>query len=392
MKRALARLSTDAVHGHGHRDVYGSHIPPIYTSVIYEYIDYELGLATHIDRGTYLRYGREENPTTRALERVVAKLECVEDALAFNSGMAAISTVLLWYLKPGSKVVVPMELYSSTFVLLNNIAPKLGIKVEKVWPSAETIAEAANDLNTVVFVEVMTNPTNKVIDLDYLSKHLDLERTMLIVDNTFTTPVVLKPIKYGAKLIVHSATKYLGGHNDVVGGVVAGYKNMITELWDWRRVLGGILQPFEAYLVLRGIKTLEVRFEKQSNNAKAVAEFLAEHPRVEEVMYPGLTKNPYHELAKKLFEKPLFGGVLSFRIKGSYEDAVNFLKKLKTVKRCPSLGGTESMAVLPTKSASMYIEPEHRKKLGITDNLVRLSIGLEDVNDVIEDLAQALSI
>jgi cystathionine gamma-synthase len=167
---------------------------------------------------------------------------------------------------------------------------------------------------------------------------------------------------------------------------------MITELWDWRRVLGGILQPFEAYLVLRGIKTLEVRFEKQSNNAKAVAEFLAEHPRVEEVMYPGLTKNPYHELAKKLFEKPLFGGVLSFRIKGSYEDAVNFLKKLKIVKRCPSLGGTESMAVLPTKSASMYIEPEHRKKLGITDNLVRLSIGLEDVNDVIEDLAQALSI
>jgi len=387
----LARLSTDAVHGHEHRDVYGSHIPPIYTSVIYEYIDYELGLATFIDRGNYLRYGREENPTTRALERVVAKLEQMEDALAFNSGMAAISTTFLWHLKPGSRIVVPMELYSSTFVLLNNLASKLGVKVEKVWPSAEAIAEAVDSSTTMVFIEAMTNPTNKVIDLDYLSKHLDLGETMLVVDNTFTTPVALKPVKFGAKLVIHSATKYLGGHNDVVGGVVASQKSVVADLWEWRRLLGGILQPFEAYLVLRGIKTLEVRFERHSKNAQAVAEFLAEHPRVEEVMYPGLSKNPYHEIAKRLFEKPLFGGVLSFRIRGGYEDAVSVLKKLRVIKRCPSLGGTESMAVLPTKGASMFIEPEHRVKLGITDSLVRLSIGLEDVDDIIEDLAQALS-
>jgi cystathionine gamma-synthase len=387
----LARLSTDAVHGHEHRDVYGSHIPPIYASVIYEYIDYELGLATFIDRGNYLRYGREENPTTRALERVVAKLEQMEDALAFNSGMAAISATFLWHLKPGSRIVVPMELYSSTFVLLNNLASKLGVKVEKVWPSAEAIAEAVDSSTTMVFIEAMTNPTNKVIDLDYLSKHLDLGETMLVVDNTFTTPVALKPVKFGAKLVIHSATKYLGGHNDVVGGVVASQKSVVADLWEWRRLLGGILQPFEAYLVLRGIKTLEVRFERHSKNAQAVAEFLAEHPRVEEVMYPGLSKNPYHEIAKRLFEKPLFGGVLSFRIRGGYEDAVGVLKKLRVIKRCPSLGGTESMAVLPTKGASMFIEPEHRVKLGITDSLVRLSIGLEDVDDIIEDLAQALS-
>jgi cystathionine gamma-synthase len=388
---ALARFSTNAIHGHEYKDEYGSHIPPIYTSVIYEYIDYDLKLAVFVDRGNYLRYGREENPTTRALEKIVAKLESTEDALAFNSGMAAISTTFIWYLKPGSKIVVPMELYSSTFALFNNIAPKLGIKVEKVWPSAEAIVESIDSDTLMIFLESMTNPTNKVIDLEYLSKHVDLDKIALVVDNTFTTPVILKPIKYKARLIIHSMTKYFGGHNDVVGGVVAGYRKDVTVLWDWRRMLGGILQPFEAYMIIRGIKTLEIRFEKQSNSAKAIAEYLAEHPKIEDVMYPGLAKNQYHEIAKKLFEKPLFGGVLSFRIKGSYNDVINFMKRLKIVKRCPSLGGTETMAVIPVKAAAMFIDPEHRPKLGITENLVRLSIGLEDVNDLIEDISQALN-
>jgi len=387
----LARLSTNSIHGHEYRDPYGSHIPPICTSVIYEYIDYELGLATFVDRGNYLRYGREENPTTRALEKVVSKLEGVEDALAFNSGMAAISTLLLWHLKPGDKIVVPMELYSSTFVLLNNLAMKMNLKVEKVWPSAEAIAEAVDKNTSMIFTEAMTNPMNRVIDLDYLSKNVDLERTVLVVDNTFTTPVVLKPAKYGARLVVHSMTKYFGGHNDVVGGVIAGSKRDTSELWNWRRVLGGILQPFEAYMIMRGVKTLEVRFERQSNNAKAVAEYLAENPKVEEVFYPGLSTDPNHDVARRLFERPLFGGLLSFKLKGSYDDVLSFMKRLKIIKRSPSLGGTESLIVLPAKSASQFIESEYRQKLGITENLVRLSVGLEDVNDIIEDLAQALN-
>jgi cystathionine gamma-synthase len=389
--KTMGRISTDAIHGHEHKDSLGSHIPPIYLSVIYEYIDYEIGEAVFIDRGNYLRYGREENPTTRALERVVAKLENTEDALAFNSGMAAISTTLLYYLKSGDKIVVPMELYSSTFALLDNLSPKLGIKVAKVWPSAEAIVEAVDSSTSIVFLEVMTNPTNKVIDLEYLYKHLDLDKVVLVVDNTFTTPILVKPVKYGAKLVVHSMTKYFGGHNDVVGGVLAGYRDTIKTLWEWRRMLGGILQPFEAYMILRGVKTLEVRYEKQSRNAQIVAEYLTEHTKVEEVMYPGLTKNPYHSIAKKLFEKPLFGGVLSFRLKGSYNDVIMFMKKLKLIKRCPSLGGTESMAVIPLKAAAKFIDPEHRLKLGITDNLVRISIGLEDVEDIIEDLSQALN-
>ena len=387
----MVQLPTESIHGHGHKDGYGSHIPPIYLGVIYEYVDYEIGEAVFIDRGNYLRYGREENPTTRALERIVAKLENAEEALAFNSGMAAISTTLIHYLKPGGKVVVPMELYSSTFALLNNISPKFGIKVEKVWPSAEAITSAIDNDTVIVFLETMTNPTNKVIDLEYLYKHIDLDRTTLVVDNTFTTPILLKPIRYGARLVIHSMTKYLGGHNDVVGGVIVGHKSDIGVLWEWRRMLGGILQPFEAYMVLRGIKTLAIRFEKHSKNAQAVAEYLVDHSKVEEVMYPGLTKNPYHDIAKKLFEKPLFGGVLSFRLRGDYSDVITFVKRLRLIKRCPSLGGTESMAVIPSKAAAMFIDPENRPKLGITDNLVRLSIGLEDVEDIIEDLAQALN-
>lgn len=388
---ALAGISTKAIHGHEHKDSYGSHIPPIYLSVIYEYIDYELNEAIFTDRGNYLRYGREENLTTRALERVISKLEETEDALAFNSGMASISTTLLWGLKPGTKIVVPMEIYSSTFTLLNNLAPKLSVKVEKVWPSAEAIVEAIDNNTSIVFVESMTNPTNKVIDLDYLSKHLDHDKIMVIVDNTFTTPILLKPIKYKSRLIIHSMTKYIGGHNDVIGGVVAGYLVDTKVLWEWRRIFGGILQPLEAYLIIRGIKTLEIRFEKQSINAKSIAEFLADHSKIEGVMYPGLQTDPYHNIAKKLFEKPLFGGVLSFRIKGTYQDVITFIKRLKIVKRCPSLGGVESMIVIPIKGAAMFIEPEHRNKLGITENLVRLSTGLENTEDLIEDISQALN-
>jgi cystathionine gamma-synthase len=384
-------FSTIAIHGHEYEDIYGSHVPPIYVSVVYEYVDQELGLAKFTDRGTNLKYGREENPTTRALERIISKLEGAEDALVFNSGMSAISTLFLYYLRPGDKVVVPMELYSSVFVLLNHLVSKMNIRVVKVWPSAEAIIEAVDKNTSMVFIESMTNPTNKVIDLEYLSKSLDLDEKTLVVDNTFTTPVILKPIKYKAKLVVHSMTKYFGGHNDVVGGVIAGYRRNVVELWEWRRLLGGILQPFEAYMVLRGIKTLEVRFEKHSNNAMAVAEYLAEHSKIEEVLYPGLSKSPYYNVARKIFEKPLFGGVVSFKIKGSYGDVINFVKRLKVIKRAPSLGGTESLIVIPIKAGSQFIEPEYRQKLGITENLVRLSVGLEDVNDILEDLGRALN-
>jgi cystathionine gamma-synthase len=370
-------------------DRYGSHIPPIYLSVVYDYVDYEAGLAVFSDRGTYVRYSREENPTVRLLERVLAKIEGGGDALAFNSGMSAEFTLFMHLLKPGSKVVVPFEVYSTTLALLEKLSSMVGFKVVKVWPSAESIVEAASRDTSLVFVEIMTNPTLKVIDLAELAG-LTEEGVPVVVDNTLTTPILVKPVRYGASYVVHSITKYIAGHDDVVGGALVSRFSNVGDLWDWRRMSGTILQPLEAYLALRGLKTLEVRFERQSRTALELAEFLSEHPKVEEVYYPGLATSPYHQLANKLFERRLYGGVISFKVRGGYADAVEFMKKLKIVRRAASFGGVETLAVLPAKAGSAYIPGDVREKLGISENLVRLSVGLEDPEDLKEELDRAL--
>ncbi len=380
---------TIAIHGHMEEDAYGSIIPPVYLSAIFRFIDEDHAIRS--DRNFVIKYTREENPTIRALEKVIARLEETDDALAFASGMAAISTSIIKYVEPGSKVVVPIEMYSTTLQLLEKLSSKLKFKLVKVWPSARDIVEAIDRNTSIVFMEVMTNPTLKIIDLKYVCENIPNDNAMIIVDNTFTTPILLKPAKLCAKLVIHSVTKYLAGHNDVIGGAVAGSYDDIRELWDWRRIMGTLQQPFEAYLVLRGIKTLDVRFEKESRNAQAIAEYLNEHPRIEEVMYPGLSSSEYHDIAKKLFLRNLYGAVVSFKVKGDRDYIVRFMKKLKIIKPAPSLGGTESLISIASAAAAKYIPPEDRRKLGITDNLLRLSVGLEDVNDLIEDLSQALT-
>ncbi|MEM0000364.1 MAG: cystathionine gamma-synthase family protein [Desulfurococcaceae archaeon] len=372
-------------------DPYDSGVFPIYTSVVYGYIDQDLGLAKLDDAGRVLKYGRESNPTVRYFEKVIATIEGAEDALAFSSGMAAITNTLLLLMKPGLKVIVPYEVYSATVRFLEVLREKAGVRYQLVWPSAEAILEAVDRSTSVVFLEVLTNPTVKVIDLESLVKGID-ESVVIVVDSTFTTPIMLKPLKYGVTAVVHSVTKYIAGHNDVVGGVVASSKKLASELWEYRRVLGTIMSPFEAYLAVRGLKTLHLRFKRSCENARAVAEFLEDHPKVEEVYYPGLQSSPYHDLAKKLFGGQYYGGVLSFKVKAStYQDTVAFLSRLKVIRRSPSLGATETMAVLPYKSVSAFIPEEARRKLGITENLVRLSLGLENLEDILEDLAQALS-
>jgi len=371
-------------------DLYGAWVFPIYTSVVYQYVDQDMGLAKLDDAGRVVKYGRETNPTVRFFERVIARLENSEDALAFSSGMAAITTTLLYFLKPKTKVIVPYEVYGNTVKFLEILREKAGIEFKLVLPSAESIVEAVDKNTSIVFFEIMTNPTLKVIDLEYVVKNVD-EHVAVVVDNTFTTPLLIKPFKYGVRAVVHSVTKYIAGHNDVVGGVVATYSKVASQLWDYRRIMGTIMSPFEAYLSLRGLKTLHLRFKKSCKNAQVIAEFLEDHPRVEEVYYPGLKSSPYHELAKKMFNGSGFGGVLSFKLKtSSYQDVIAFLNKLKVIKKCPSLGATETMAVIPYKSVSAHIPPDIRGMLGITENLVRLSIGTEDVNDLIEDLSQAL--
>ncbi|WP_440059234.1 cystathionine gamma-synthase family protein [Thermogladius sp. 4427co] len=372
-------------------DQYGSYIPPIYMGVVYEYIDFDLGLARYTDRGTYIRYGREENPTIRVLEKALASLEESDDALVFNSGMAAETALFLYLLKREVKVILSAEIYSTSLLLVEKLSEKIGCRVELAFPSAEEIIDKVGNSPAIIFVETMSNPTLKVIDLRKLGDFVkEREDIVLIVDNTFATPINVKPLKLGAKFVVHSLTKYIAGHNDVIGGAVFTSSRIVKELWDWRRMTGTIMNPFEAYMTLRGLKTLEVRFERVSKTAKAIAEFLAEHSKIEKVHYPGLDKDEYHPIARKIFATNYYGGVLSFRIRGRYDDVIRFMKNLKIVKRAPSLGGTESLAVLPAKAGSMYIPESLRSRLGITENLVRLSVGLEDVNDLIEDIGQAL--
>jgi len=357
---------------------------PIYLTVAFR----QAGETSLSDRGLDLKYSREENPTVRELETHLAALEVGSDALAFNSGMAAISALYLSLLSAGDEVVLPMEGYGTTIQLAEKLS-KFGVRVKLVYPSADSIVEAIGNETKLVLVETLTNPTLKVIDVPEVVKRAGEVGAVSIVDNTFS-PLVFRPIKAGADGTVHSLTKYIAGHNDVIGGTVVWGNLDGEELWHWRRRLGSILQPLEAWLVLRGMKTLELRFERQSKNALAIAEFLSEHPKVREVHYPGLKEDPYHEIAKRIFERPLFGGVVSFKHADGKAGAKGFLCSLRRIFPSPSLGGVESLASYPVISAAKTMPPERRELLGITEDLIRLSVGIEDLDALVEDIDAAL--
>lgn len=387
----MRRFSTKAIHGHEYYDEnLGVFIPPIYLTAMFEQPNRKTGSTLLTDRNTELKYSREENPTVRALEHILAKLENGEDALAFNSGMGAILTVYLAFLEKSDEVVVPMEGYGTSIQLLTDIGAKFGVQVKKVWPDETSIIEAISSKTKFVILETMTNPTLKVINVREVTKEAFELNVLTVVDNTFATPLAYNPLDDNATIVIHSTTKYIAGHNDVIGGALITNSDMTNLLWDWRRKLGSMQSPFDAYLTLRGVKTLSIRFEKQCRNAQEIAEFLNEHPKVEEVLYPGLPTSPHHSVACKLFKKKLFGSVLSFKVKGGQTKALQTLRKTKIIKSSPSLGGTETLLTYPVISAAKTIPEEDRIKLGITDNLLRLSVGLEDINDLIEDLDKAL--
>jgi len=385
------RKETASIHGHKfHGDQFGSRMVPIYLTSMFEQPNRESGETGSIEGERELKYSREENPTTRYLEKVLAELEEGEDSLAFNSGMGALTSLFLSKLKPGSSVAVPIEAYSGTIALLQSLSERIGFRVMKVWPSTDAVAEAIERGADIAVVETVTNPTLRVIDVRELARVSREREALLIVDNTLASPVVYTPLSDSASFAVESATKYIAGHNDVIGGFVSGKREEIAQLWEWRKLTGTIMQPVEAFLVQRGVKTLHVRYQEHSRNAQAVAEFLSEHPRVEEVFYPGLSSSPYRETADRLFKRKLYGGVVSFKVKGGREDALKVLRSVKLIIPSPSFGGAESLLTYPVISASKYIPPEDRERLGIGENLLRLSVGLEDVEDLKEDLDQAL--
>ncbi len=380
-------LQTKSIHGHKYRDEsLGVFIPPIYQTAIFE----QPGWTRKSDREVDLKYSREENPTVRALENILTELEEGEDSLCFSSGMAAISTIYFSTLKKNDKMVLPAELYGATLQLGEKLR-EFGVEVKISWPDTDDIIESIDKNTKLVLIETITNPTLRVFDIPEILKVCRENRAVLVVDNTFATPYMYKPFKDGVEIVVHSLTKYLSGHNDVVGGAIISQKEKILELWDWRRMLGTILPPFEAFLIIRGLKTFKLRMERHCKNAEAIAEYLADHPKVKEVMYPGLPTDKYHKIASKLFKNGS-GGVVSFRIRGGEEEVKKLMKSLKIIKPAPSLGGAESILTYPVISAALTIPKEVREKLGITEDLLRFSAGLEDLEDLIQDLDNALNI
>lgn len=336
-------------------------------------------------------YSRAANPTRQALEDSLASIENGARGLAFGSGLAAIDCVLK-LLNPGDEVVAVDDLYGGTYRMFTRLFEKYQLKFTFVnFDDVSKIADVITDKTKLIWVETPTNPLMKLVDIKAVVEIAKGKDILVAVDNTFATPYLQRPIDMGADIVMHSATKYLGGHSDVIAGaLIAKDAELGDKLHFIQFASGGILGPHDSYLVLRGIKTLALRVQRHSENGMAVARYLESHPAVDKVIYPGLESHPQYELAKAQMKD--FGGMVSFTFKsGKQEDAVKFLEQVKVFTLAESLGGVESLANHPALMTHASIPAEKRAELGITDDLVRLSVGIEDAEDLIADLEKAFS-
>lgn len=382
--------STQAVHaGEARQKLAHALTEPIVQTATYTFTD-SAEIADHfegrIEREEYGRYG---NPTQRVAEKKIAALEGAEDALLFSSGMAAITTTLFAMLAKGAHVVVTDDAYRRTRQFLHQVLRRYGVEVSTV-PAGdyERMEEAIRQTTRLIFSESPTNPYNRVIDLERLADIGRRHRVKTIIDSTFATPINQRPIEFGIDLVIHSATKYLGGHNDLLAGVVSGSEDLVSGIRDLQGITGAVVDPFAAYLLIRGLKTLALRVERQNANATRIAEFLASHPKVDRVHYPGLPTHPEHEIARRQMKG--FGGVVSFEVRGDLAAASRVVDACTIPRIAPSLGGVESLIEQPALMSFYELTTEERLQIGIRDNLVRYSVGIEDADDLIADLAQAL--
>tara|TARA_B100000949_G_C14271167_1_gene447365 strand:+ start:1134 stop:2276 length:1143 start_codon:yes stop_codon:yes gene_type:complete len=378
------KFNTKAIHG-GQENTdpaYGSVMPPIYQTSTYSQ-DTPGG-----HKG--FEYSRSGNPTRTALENSLASIENGKYGLAFGSGLAAIDAVLK-LLKPGDEVVSTNDLYGGSYRLFTSIFKDFGIKFNFIgMQNAADIEQHITENTKLIWVETPTNPMMNIIDIEAAAQIAKKHNVLLGVDNTFATPYLQQPLDLGADLVMHSATKYLGGHSDVVmGALVVKDKELADKLYFIQNASGAVAGPQDSFLVLRGIKTLHLRVQRHCENGKAVAEYLSNHPKVDKVYWPGLENHPNHDIAKKQMKD--FGGMVSFTTKGNeLQDAVSFVEKLKVFTLAESLGGVESLAGHPASMTHASIPKEEREKTGVVDSLIRLSVGIEDEEDLINDLKQAL--
>lgn len=367
----------------------GASQPPIFQSAPFAYPDIDSWLDAALGRGDGHIYSRNSNPTVGIFEEKVRLLENAEAATAFASGMAAISNTLFTLLRPGDRVVSITDTYGGTSKLFLEFLPQFGVNVTLVpTGDADALDAAISAGCKVVYLESPTNPTLKVVDLRRAINAAKSAGAVSVVDNTFATPINQQPITMGADLVVHSATKFLGGHDDAMGGVLVGQADLVHQVHHYREITGANLGAFQAYLLLRGLKTLELRVRRQNRTAMAMAEYLSHHPKVDQVFYPGLEQHPGHELAAGQMVE--FGGVLSFSVNGDFEATKRFLNALRWVRRAASLGSVNTLAGPPATTSHVECTEEERARLGIPEALVRYSCGIEAFEDLRADVAAAL--
>ena len=376
-------FNSKTIHGGQMPDkAYGAVMPPIYQTSTYA----QTTPGGH--RG--YEYSRSANPTRAALENSLASIENGNYGLAFASGLAAMDAVIK-LLNPGDEVISTNDLYGGSYRLFKQVFEKYGIKFHFVgMRNAGTIENHINGNTKLIWVETPTNPMMNIIDIKIVAKLAQKHSILLAVDNTFATPYLQTPLDLGADIVMHSATKYLGGHSDVVvGALVVNDKTLADQLYFIQNASGAVCGPMDSFLTLRGIKTLHVRMQRHCENGEAIARYLAAHPKIEKVYWPGFEEHPNHEIAKRQMRG--FGGMISFVTKGnSYEEAIKIVERLQVFTLAESLGGVESLAGHPASMTHASIPKEEREKSGVVDALIRLSVGIEDSDDLVADLEQAI--
>lgn len=383
-------LSTRAVHaGEIRFNEYGAVTTPIVqtSTFIFKNVEEIKKLADGaLERFEYSRYG---HPTQHAAERKLADIEEAEDAVLFSSGMSAITTTLFALLKTGDHIIITDDAYKRTLDFCKKSLIRFDISCTVVKMCDYDAMERAIKPNTKVFFsESPTNPYLNIMDLERLMGIFKGRGIIVISDSTFATPYNQRPLEWGVDLVIHSATKYLGGHNDLLSGVLLGNREMVEPIREYLKITGGVIDPHSSYLLIRGLKTFELRMQRHNENGQAIAEYLEQHPKVNRVYYPGLESHPHHEIAKEQMRG--YGGVVTFEVKDDIPYVLDFLSALQILNIGPSLGGVESLITHPATISYYDVPREERLTLGIKDGLIRLAVGVENALDIIEDINQAL--
>ncbi|KYC94343.1 methionine gamma-lyase [Heyndrickxia sporothermodurans] len=385
------RFETEVIHsGYDSLQHQGSLVPPLFQTSTFTFPSAAEGERRFAGESEGYVYSRLGNPTVKVLEERMAALEKGEVALAFGSGMAAVSATLFYLTKTGDHILCSEGIYGCTFGLLQLMKKKHQIQHDLIhFADEETVRAAIRDNTTCIYIETPINPTMKLVDLEMVSRVAKEKGIPVVVDNTFCSPYLQQPLTLGCDYVIHSATKYIGGHGDVIAGIVVGRKEEMGEMaMTTLKDIGGIISPFDAWLLIRGLKTLPVRLDRHCENAKKIAVQLKKHPKVKTMYFPGDPDFPQYELANRQMKHP--GGMISFEIDGTKEEAQAFLNHCQLIKIAVSLGDSESLIQHPATMTHAVVPEEERLKMGITDQLIRLSVGLEAWEDIWEDLQQAL--